>query len=229
MTARGGEHLISRRVLLRSLPLATGGLLAAGCSMGKLVGGMAESYKRSSTRTVEPEYTGLDGRSFAVVIAAHRAVQTDFPRIVPDLTTSITQRLKENTGATAFIPAGRVLKFQYDNPRWIAMHPYELARALENVERLVYVDLQEFTLTDPGNAYLWNGVASGLVGVIESDSAIPEEYAFTKDVSVGFPDQSGHGPHDIDGSIVYAALAKRFLDRASWPFYEHEEPYYPDY
>src|SRR5690606_12139475 len=151
----------------------------SGCAAGKLAGGMIESYRQNSTRTIEPEYTGLHGKSFAVVVAAHRSVRTEFPNIVTDLTVRITERLREHGGASGYIPAQRILAYQYDNPRWVAMHPAELRKALDNVDRLIYIDLQEFTLTERGNPYLWAGVASGLVGVLEAESSLPEEYAFT--------------------------------------------------
>lgn len=225
--ARAGD--LTRRDLLRAMPLAAGGLLLSGCAIGKLAGGMAESYKRTSTRTVEAEYTGLEGKSFAVVVAAHRAVRTEFPNVVNDLTHRITERLREHAGASGYIPARRVLAYQYDNPRWVALHPAELRQALDDVDRLIYVDLQEFTLTERGNPYLWAGVASGLVGVLAKDAPIPEEYTFTRDVSVTYPDKSGLGPHNIPADAVYTMLASRFIDRATWPFYQHEEPYYPEY
>lgn len=220
---------LSRRDLLRAFPLAAGGLLLSGCAAGKLAGGMIESYKQQSTHEIKADYTGLQGHSFAVVVAAHRAIRTEFPNIVNDLTARITQRLHDNAGASGFIPARRVLSYQYDNPRWVAMHPAELRKQLDNVDRLVYIDLQEFTLTERGNAYLWKGIASGLVGVLEGDATIPEEYAFTRDVSVTYPDESGLGPHNLPQDAVYTKLASRFIDRASWPFYNHEEPYYPKY
>jgi hypothetical protein len=221
--------LLSRRELLCALPLAAGGLLLTGCAAGKLAGGMIRSYQENSTHEIKADYTGLQGRSFAVVVAAHRAIRTEFPNIVNDLTLRITDRLHDHAGASGYIPARRVLAYQYDNPRWVALHPAELRKQLDNVDRLVYIDLQEFTLTERGNPYLWKGVASGLVGVLEGDATIPEEYAFTRDVSVTFPDESGLGPHNLPQDAVYTKLASRFIDRATWPFYNHEEPYYPKY
>ena len=202
--------------------------LLAGCSIIGFVGGMEESRRRHSTREVAAEYDGLAGKTFAVVVAADRTVQANYPEIVSRLTLNVSRRLRENAGAAGLVPAVDVLRYQAQNPEWVAKSPYELAEYF-GVERLVYIDLTEYALNEPGNAYLWNGVASGSVGVIEADSVYPHEFAYIKDVTVRFPDETGMGPMQIPMETVDLALSKRFLDRTSWLFYLHEEDYYPEY
>jgi hypothetical protein len=47
-----------------------------GCGM---VGVMAENYKRTSTHSVEGEYTGLAGKSFAVVVQVGQSIEGQYP------------------------------------------------------------------------------------------------------------------------------------------------------
>ena len=42
------------------------GLLMSGCWIPTMAGMMVESYKRTSTRSVEPDYVGMQGKSYAV-------------------------------------------------------------------------------------------------------------------------------------------------------------------
>lgn len=200
----------------------------AGCAGAALFGGMIENHRRNSTHSVEAEYNGLVGKSFAVVVAADRVIIADHPDLVPRLTTNLTDRLAEFAGASGYVPAERLLTYLYEHPRWVAMPLSDLAKEL-GVERLVYIDIQEYRLNEPGNEYLWDGVAAAGVGVIEADSVVPDQFAFEREVRVKFPDKSGYGPTDYPGNVVSAALLKRFVDRASWLFYEHQEPYYPEY
>ena len=58
---------------------------------------------------------------------------------------------------------------------------------------------------------------------------MPEEFAFEKPVKVQFPDKDGYGPTELASGVVSTELARRFVDRATWMFYLHEEPYYPKY
>ena len=216
--------------------IATAILLAvmanmAGCNIIAPIGGLVENYKRQSTHAVPEEYRGLAGKRYAVLVIVDRIIQGDNPDIVPYLTTKITERLiqeQQLVGAAGVIPADRLLNYLYDHPRWLSMPRDQLAKEL-GVERLIVVEVIEYRLTEPGNQYLWDGVAAGTVGVIEVDTSISDEFAFEKSVRVTFPDKQGYGPSDFSRPELTTALALRFLDRVTWPFYNHQEPYYPKY
>jgi hypothetical protein len=203
-------------------------VLAGGCAAGVLAGGMMESYRRSSTQPIASEYDGLIDKSFAVIVAADRTIESTQPQIVAQLEARITQRLIENADAAGVVPSSVVLEYQYNHPNWIAMTYEELADYF-GVDRLIYIDVYEFRLNEPGNAYLWGGLAAGTVGVIEADGPLGDDFAYSKQITVKFPDTDGFGPTDYTKQQISAVLAKRFIDRITWLFYEHEEPYYPDY
>lgn len=204
------------------------GLILPGCVVGTLIGGAVESYKRDSTHAVEGEYTGLAQSSFAVVVTGDRSIEADHPGLIATLTDRITERLHENAGASGYIPARPLLTYLYDNPRWASRPRAELAEDL-GVTRLVLVELQEYRLNDPGNQYLWDGVAAASVNVIEADSTIPDDYAYSNLVQVKFPNKQGIGPAEMGREVVASALVGRLVDRVTWLFYTHQEPYYPEY
>lgn len=203
-------------------------LSVSGCSIGAIIGGMAESYKESSTHAIDALYTGLDGKSFAVVVQTDRLIEASHPGLVAHLTGQITADLAQNTLATHVVPPAELLNYLLQHPEWVAQPTSDLAKTLE-VDRLVYIDLYEYTLHEPGNSYLWAGSASGSVSVIEADSPYPDEYAYQASISVQYPDQMGFGPAEMTRQQVSSVLSSRFIDRSSWLFYEHQEPYYPDY
>lgn len=209
-----------------ALLVATTGIAIPGC---QIIGVAAENYKRTSTRTVEPEYEGLVGKSFAVVVTSDRGIESMNPGVVDTLIDRITARIRDESGASGFVPAVQVLKYTYDNPAWISRPLSELAKSLGGVDRLVFVDLYEFRLHDPGNAYEWGGVAAGTVAVLEMDSPLPDSHAFERKIQVKFPDKPGMGPAEFNANVISSTLVKRFVDRSTWLFYKHEEPYYPDY
>ncbi len=202
--------------------------LPGGCQLIGLPAVMAESYKRSSTHAVEPEYTGLEGHSFAVIVAADRVIQADDPNLLPELLIACSERLREYAGANGYVPPQTVMEYMANNPRWVAMSPTDLAKDL-GVERLVYVDLIDFRLHEPGNAYIWDGRASASVGVLEMDTPNPDDFIYRKEVVVQFPNEKNVGREDMQQSVVRTRLQIRLVDRIVWNFYEHEEPYYPEY
>jgi hypothetical protein len=204
---------------------------AGGCNIVGFGGALVESYKRSSTHSVAEEYDGLRGRSFAVIVTSDRMLQGSHPTLLPRLTSRITQRLVEQQtliGATAFVPPMTLLEFQLSNPNWVAWGYDRLAEEL-GVERLIVVELFDYRLHEIGNEYLWDGLAAARVGVVESDGLGSGDFVFSKEIQVRYPNQTGLGPQDMRLNQVQGMLENRFIDRVTWLFYKHEEPYYPEY
>lgn len=211
---------------------ALAALIVSSLTGCQIVGGAIENYKKDSTHEVKAEYTGLEGKTFAVVVAADRGLQAIFPSLVDHMTTQITLRLSDPKivpRPAGMVPAKDVLAYLYDHPSWSARSLTDVAKDLDNVQRLIYVQMTDFTLREPGNQYEWAGQARGRVAIIETDSKVSEYYAFEREISVKYPDKGGYGPTDLSQSAVQSELARRFIDRATWLFYTHQEPYYPDY
>ncbi|MGP1272633.1 MAG: hypothetical protein ACTS22_04815 [Phycisphaerales bacterium] len=211
---------------LRMLSLALlGGLAAAqlGCEIIAFPFFIAKEIDKQGSHIEPAQYTGLEGRSVAVLVSADRSVQANFPGVVPEISVSLAERIREHVDITGYVPGRVMLAFQYENPSWSALAYGELAEKL-GVERLVVVDLREFRLNDPGNRYLYDGVADAAIGVVEADGPYPDDIAYELFVNVTFPDAGGFGPEDFTSQQVMSVLMKRFLDRASWPFYDAEVP-----
>jgi hypothetical protein len=212
---------------LRLLALTLVAATLAGCAIAGVAAVAGKAISETGTRKVQAEYTGLAGKSFAVVVAADRTIQADTPGLVEFLTIKITQRLHDHAAAAAFVPPADVLEYLFRNPAWTAKPLDELARDL-GVERLVYIDMYEYRLHEPGNAYEWDGVAAGRVAVVETESPLGT-YAFDRLVRVRFPGKAGFDRESLSRQVVNTGLAQRFIDRASWLFYTHEEPKKIDY
>jgi hypothetical protein len=203
-------------------------LLGGGCG---LVGGMIENYRKDSTRSTPAMYEGLAGKNYAVLVHAERSINAEYPELTMFVTRAITDRLSMSTNvpkAAGFVRADDVMRYQLRKTDWAAKPLPQLADEL-GADRVIIVDIFEFRLNEPGNRYEWSGVAAATVQVIEADGVLPEEYAFERNIEVKFPDQKGHGPDSIAQQVVQSALAARLIDRVSWLFYVHEEPYYPTY
>lgn len=203
-------------------------LVCGGCQIVGIAGVMAESYKRTSTQTILAEYSGLRGKSFAVIVSADRVIQSDHPNLVPRMQMAVIDRLRQNAGASGFVPPDLMMVFLASNPRWAARPYSDIAEEL-GVERLIVIEMIEFRLHEPGNSYIWNGAAAASVGVVEADGPLGDEFVYRKQQRVVFPDSDGYGPMDFGASYVSMRLQTRLLDRITWLFYDHEEPYYPDY
>lgn len=195
-------------------------LIAGGCN---LIAFAAMSAQKAIPRTVEPMYTGLTGKNFAVVAATNRMIEADFPGVVPKVITDVSTRLAgDPVKASGYVPADRVMAYLYSHPNWVARPMSDLAKEL-GVERLIFIEITEYRLNEPGNSYIWSGVAAGTVQVYESESPLPDDPAFDRMVQVTFPDGTNTGENDVAGNVVGTELVRRFVERTSWLFYRHDE------
>lgn len=211
-------HWAMRTLAISMLALGAGA--ACGC---QLFGFVAASYEAAVPKSVRAEYRGLEGKTFAVVVSADRVIQADFPGVVPGLTVRISETLAENAGASGYAQPDLLLGRLFEKPGWVALPLGQLAKDL-GVERLIYIDLYEFRLNDPGNRYLWSGVAAGRLTVIEADGDLPDEPVFERSIRITYPDGDGYGEDSMSGSQVGTTLVRRFTERAAWFFYDHKEP-----
>lgn len=212
--------LLSPTLALTAMALSLSQL--SGCIVGAAIGGMAESYKRTGSTEIEAEYEGLTGKSFAVVVSADRVIEGNNPGISARINQRVNDRIIQNAGAAFAIPSADLLTVLYNTPQWPAMTRGEVAEML-GVERLVVVELVEYRLNEPGNKYIWDGSASCVVSVYESDSPFPDDPVFEKAIRVSFPDTSGLMRTEIPEAAVNTELANRITNRISWLFYTHEE------
>jgi len=215
-TRRAGRLAATLALLLPAL------FAAPGCIAAALVGGMAQSAHESGSTSYPAEYTGLEGKSYAVVVSADRLIEADNPGIAARITQLVDSRLLEHAGATHHIPPARLLSFLYANPQWQALPRGELGEML-GVERLGLGELVEYRLHEPGNRYTWSGVASGYIEVYEIDSGVPDDPMFEASVAVSYPDQQGVLEEELPKAVVTSELSRRFGERAAWLFYAHEE------
>ncbi len=203
--------------------------MASCSSLGALVGGMADSYRRTTPRSIAPDYLGLKGKSFAVLVTADRMIESQHPGIATELTGRISERLREHAEASGYVPPAITVGYMANNPGWLTRTHAELAKDLGGVDRLIIVELTDFSTNEMGNQYIWDGVAGGTLGVAETDGSLANDFSYQKSIRVKFPDKSGTSSSDMGRDLVVGALLERFVDRCTWLFYQHDELYYITY
>jgi hypothetical protein len=206
--------------LTAAITLST--LTLTGCIVPALIGGMAESHRRTGRTRFDAQYERIEGHSFAVICSASRAIEAEHPGITARINQRVNDRLIQNANPSYAIPSNDLLTVLYNTPQWPAMTREDIAKML-GVERLIVIEIVEYTLNEPGNEYIWAGAVAGVVSVYESDSALPNDPIYEKAISITFPDSTGYMRHDLPEAAVTAELSNRFINRAAWLFYEHEE------
>lgn len=213
--------------LLLKLSLLAAMLAAGGCAVPLFIGGALQNEEYQKLLDTPPKYAGLEDQTVAVIVNADMATLYEHPGLTADIAGGISQRIGHFAPGAKVLNPQHVINWQYRTPQWSALPYGDMAEQL-NVERVVYIELLEYRLNPPGNRWLWEGVATGRIGVIERHSLDPDSFIETFDVAAKYPSISGVGRESTDQAHIEFGLKYNFIEKASWLFYQHLEPKYPD-
>ena len=208
--------------------LLLGGVpLLGGCAVGALVGGMAQNWEYQKLVEVHAAYDGLQNKTVAVLVDADLAILYEHPSVAVNVAVNVSSEIARNVEGATVLPSGVIAQWQFRTPQWNAMPYGEIAEALD-VDRVVHIDIYEYRLHPRGNRWLWEGVCSAHVGVIEREGIDPDSYVEVFDVEAAFPDIKGVGRDSTNSALVQTGLLVLFVKRTAKLFYRHLDPKYPD-
>lgn len=206
-----------RRGLALLLVLAL--LPAGGC---QLFGWVAKGAGLDQRKVNIPaEYTGLRGKRVAVVVNADQATYFEHPAAALRITRAVSQRLRADVPDIGIINPDDIDRFQRQNPYWHTLQYGELTRRL-GVERLVYIDLIDFTLRERGNAHIWKGQLLAQVGVAEADGPAPDKLAYLQSLRTEFPPDQPVGVVNSDDATIEAGMLAVFAQQVANLFRDHK-------
>ena len=67
-----------------------------------------------------------------------------------------------------------------------------------DVDKIVLIDLVEYRTHEPGNSYIWQGLITANIGVIDAHASDPDNFVYYNTVQVRFPEESSIGVVDAD-------------------------------
>src|ERR1051325_5591819 len=148
--------------------------LAAGLICA-LVGCTADDKHNKYVETPANFYEGLNGHSCAVMVWADFRTRTEYSHIQLDLAKALTKKLedqlqptkesKKDQKITFTLPAS-VVRYQREHPEINSMPIAEVAPRLQ-AQRVVFVELEEFSAYSPEAAMVLKGNAKATLRVVE--------------------------------------------------------------
>jgi hypothetical protein len=215
------SHLL---LLLLTTAVTTCGI---GCSIVGFIGAGKQAIEDQMLIERPAEYP-LEGKRVAVVIDTDLAVHYEHPGISTLIAEAIAGRIAKNVRDVEVLRPDVVARWQFETAQWTAMPSTEIAKSLQ-VDRVIYIDLQNYSLTPPGNQWLWEGRCSAMIGVIEADNYEQDGFADTYEIRAAFPHRpSVLSREEASEGTIEQGLLNEFIKKASWLFYFHEEPKHPD-
>ena len=170
---------------------------------------------------VKAQYLGLAGQRVAVMTSADPHLLNQYPKAPLLLNSAITARIAKHVpGVTTTIP-DKIDAFQTQNPYWANMRYGELAEKL-GVDKVVLIDLIEYQTHEPGNAYIWQGLVTANIGVIDAHARDPDNFVFQNTVRARYPQDSDIGLFNSDNDTIQLGLVFLFAQQGGGLFYDHQ-------
>ena len=143
----------------------------SGC---QIIGAMASKAPKPD---IEAAYKGLANKTVGVMVWTHQSLQIDWPSIQLDLAASVEKNLrdaqeakiKDLEGATFPYPAASFVKFRKEHPEVEAQPVTAIATRL-GVQRLIYIEVNDFTTRAEGSVALYLGQISVNMKVVEVEA-----------------------------------------------------------
>ncbi len=197
------------------------------CSIIGFIGAGKQAIEDQMLIEKPAEYS-LEGLSVAVVIDTDLAVHYEHPGISTLIANAVAGRIAKNVKGVGVLRPDYVSRWQFETPQWTAMPSTDIAKTLK-VDRVVYIDLQNYSLNPPGNQWLWEGRCSAMIGIIEADGVEHDGFADTYEIVASFPKRpSVLSKEEASEATIRDGLLQDFIKKTAWLFYLHEEPKHPD-
>jgi len=125
------------------------------------------------TTTVQAAYKGLANQKCAVMVWVDGRALTNYPLIQLDTAKGVVAKIKEAAAAQTkevqnitWVEPEQVVQFQEDHPE-LDMESAEAIAPMLGVTRLIYIEVDNFTLHPNDSPDLWRGDMSATLQVIE--------------------------------------------------------------
>lgn len=198
-----------------------------GCSLFAFGGAIAQAHEDQMLIEKMPEYS-LEGKTIAVVIEADLVMHYEHPGVSNLIAEAVAARIAQNVNKVRVVNPTQIAQWQYETPQWTAMPSTEIVNALK-VDCVVYIQIQNYRLTPPGNQWLWEGYCAGLIGVIEAGSGSQDGFDQSYEIVCEFPKRPSVLSHtEASEGDISRGLLSEFIKQTSWLFYFHKEPKHPD-
>ncbi|HEX8912403.1 MAG TPA: hypothetical protein VF796_08580 [Humisphaera sp.] len=223
-----------RRVTLARLGVAV--VLAGTAATAGGCGPLALATHALTRQEVQASYAGLKGQTVTVMVTADRGTKIEHPKIQLDIAQSLVAGMKESQNRKAEELAGttfpdkssplNVFTYQKMYPQVDYEPITQLAPRFE-VSRLIYVEIESFTLNPADVVELFRGELTARVRVIEVTGTGPgatAKVAFDDKVTAKFPEKAPDaGTPNLDRRTTYLGTVGRFTTETLKRFVAYEQ------
>lgn len=200
--------------------LALASLAVSGCNV---VGYVSHVVAGDRTVTYKAEYPGLQNKSVAVVVALSEVAAHRQPELALQVSRAISAKLAQNVPGIQITNPQQVIEFQKQNPTFLVTPVGDILARLK-VQRVVYVDVSDFNLHEPGNAHEWRGLIEANVTVAADDAPSVNDPVYSRAVRGEYPEGGHTGLLESDARTIQLGVLETFSRNTAQLFHDYEGP-----
>lgn len=193
------------------------GILLGGCNW--LEYPLYVIFGDSKTR-IKAEYPGLHEKKTAVLVMTTPAVDFEHPYAQFELASVLAQALGQNVKNAQLVDPEEIDRFQREDLDWLSLPIDEIGRKF-GAQRVVYVDVIQYTTAEENSVNLLRGRIWADVSVYDMESAESTFPCYNSEIMVVYPEyaplpMSSGAQGRIEGESI-----RLFAEQVSRKFYDH--------
>ncbi len=200
--------------LLISMGFMLGGCEALGYGAYVLVGDQGQKSKAI--------YEGLENQKVLILLNTPAGMEYSFPQSRESLHLACQKILKEKVDGISFSDYDMVENFIMRELDWISMPISVLAKKF-SAQRVIYIDIYEFTLQDSNSIGIYQGQTKAEVKVYESDSQTPNTPVFNYYIDFKYPENHPVAASPDAKYRVLTGTLKQIAYQTCKRFFVHKE------
>jgi len=193
------------------------------------VGGVAATMLQGE-QDISPAYSGLKGQRVAIMVWADEGVAMDHPNIRADVAEGLRGKLQQCIDAklddlknTTFLSTAQVLRFQDAHPEAQADSAEQIALRFPAATRLIYVEVESFSLHPSDSLDLSRGQAMADVKAVEVANGQAKLAYQVGNVGGAYPKQAPpEGMPGLSDELVYHKTIDSLTSELAKLFITHE-------
>lgn len=179
---------------------------------------LAVMFGERPTKTVTAEYPYLKDRTVAILVRADWEILFEHSQAQIEIADHLQLALESNVPGVKVVPSQRLVDYQRRSAEWENEDPALIGKQF-GADRLIEIDLTQYTTREPESPHLIRGHIAGVVNVynVEYPNSKP---AYSSEVRTSYPPEGPGGWGTSDREIRRATLeafaqdvAGRFYDR----------------
>jgi len=205
-------------MMKRSIPIIILPLVLAGCNV--LAYPLYVLLGQTETR-VKAEYAGLQDKKIAVIVVGQPGIDFEDPYARMDLALGTQRAIRENVKGVEFADQEKIQAFQRARLDWYSLPLSEIAAQFQ-VQRVLYLELIQYTIREPDSVNLLRGRIWAQLRVYEAESALPEDPAYETEVEIVYPEQAPQPYSENNKLLIRRQSMETFALEAARKFYDHK-------